>query len=114
MLKPPKLGGAGHLRLFVDQIGFDRACKIVDVHPGTMRRWLRDDPTPPQGALQALYWLSSYGMSDAAAEAHWTHQWLLSRLRTLEGNPKVESNVGNIARDAANGLWYGLRLVKSL
>jgi len=83
MLKPPKVGGADHLRLFVHEIGTERACAILDVHPTTMRRWLRGAVPVPQAALQALYWLTSYGFSDAFAEAHWTHAHLLHQVREL-------------------------------
>ena len=81
MLKMPRLAGAAQLRLFVEEIGFERACKVVQTHPTTMRRWLREASPVPQAVLQALYWLTSYGFSDAFAEAHWTHQELLHRLR---------------------------------
>lgn len=33
MLKPPKVGGAAQLRLFVDELGFDRSCQILEIHP---------------------------------------------------------------------------------
>lgn len=84
MLKPPKVGGAGQLRLFVDQIGFDRSCKIIDVHPATMRAWLRESRPVPKAALMALYWLTDWGYSDACAEAHWSHQFTLSKMRGLD------------------------------
>lgn len=84
MLKEPRLGGAAQLRLFVDELGFDRACRAIDVHPATMRRWLREAAPVPMAPLAALYWLTSWGFSDAFAEAHWTHQLLLGRVRELE------------------------------
>ncbi len=31
----------------------------------------------------ALYWLTGYGFSDAAAEVHWSHQFLIGRNRQL-------------------------------
>lgn len=85
MLKPPRVGGADQLRLFVDELGFDQACKILDVHPSTMRGWLRGARQCPKAALMALYWLTSYGYSDACSEAHWTHQFMLYKVRELEG-----------------------------
>ncbi|MES2483785.1 MAG: hypothetical protein V4609_17510 [Pseudomonadota bacterium] len=84
MLKPPKLAGAGQLRLFVDELGFEWACKCVDVHPSTMRRYLREATPVPQAVLQALYWLTRYGFTDAAAEVHWSHQYLVCKVRELE------------------------------
>ncbi len=84
MLKPPKLAGAGQLRLLVDDLGFDWSCKVIDVHPSSMRRWLREAQPTPQAALQALYWLTSWGYSDACAEAHWSHQYLVFKVRELE------------------------------
>jgi L-ascorbate metabolism protein UlaG (beta-lactamase superfamily) len=84
MLKVPRVGGAAQLRLFVDEIGFARACKLLHVHENTMRRWLRGETPVPQAPLQALYWLTSWGFSDACSEAHWTHQFLLGKLRGLE------------------------------
>lgn len=84
MLIPPRLRGAEQLRLFVHELTFDRTCQVLKVHPTTLRRWLRDDPEPPQAALQALYWLTSYGFSDAAAQVHWSHQYLAARVRQLE------------------------------
>lgn len=84
MLKPPRIGGAAQLRLFIHEIGFEHACKVVDVHPATMRRWLRDAVPVPQAALQALYWLTSWGFSDACSEAHWSHQFLVGKVRELE------------------------------
>lgn len=84
MLKVPQLGGADQLRLFVDELGFAWACQVVDVHPTTMRRWLRGTTEPPQAVLQALYWLTAYGFTAAAAEVHWSHQYLAGRVRELE------------------------------
>lgn len=84
MLKVPRVGGAAQLRLFVDEIGFHRACKALDVHENTMRRWLRGETPVPQAPMQALYWLTSWGFSDACSEAHWTHQFLLGKVRQLE------------------------------
>lgn len=84
MLKAPKLGGAGQLRVFIDELGFAPACAAVDVHPATMRKWLREAAPVPQAALQALYWLTSYGFSAAAAEVHWANQILSARVRELE------------------------------
>jgi hypothetical protein len=34
--------------------------------------------------MQALYWLTTWGFTDAAAEVHWSHQMLLMRVRELE------------------------------
>lgn len=84
MLKVPRIGGADHLRLFVHELGFARACEILHVHENTMRRWLREATPVPQAALQALYWLTSYGFAEACAEAHWTHQLMLCKVRELE------------------------------
>lgn len=84
MLTVPRIGGAAQLRLFVEEIGFDRACKAVDVHAATMRRWLRDAVPVPKAALQALYWLTSWGFSDACSQAHWSHQYLAGKVRELE------------------------------
>lgn len=84
MLTVPRIGGAAQLRLFVEELGFAQACKAVAVHPTTMRRWLRGDPEPPQAPLQALYWLTSWGFSDACSQAHWSHQVLVGRLRALQ------------------------------
>ena len=83
MLKPPKLAGAGQLCLFVEQLGFDHCVTVLDVHPSTMRGWLRGSRAVPQSALMALYWLTDYGFSDAAAEVHWSHQFLIRRNRQL-------------------------------
>lgn len=85
MLKPPKVGGAEQLRLFVDELGMDWACKVIATHPTTMRRWLRGATPVPVAVLMALYWLTTYGYSDACAEAHWSHQWLAYKVRELEG-----------------------------
>lgn len=84
MLKVPRIGGAAQLRLFVDELGFARSCKILQVHENTMRRWLREETPVPQAAIQALYWLTSWGFSDACTEAHWTHQFMLGKVRALE------------------------------
>jgi len=84
MLKPPKVGGAAQLRLFVDELGADRSCKILQIHPTTMRGWLRDARPVPQAPLQALYWLTSYGFGDACSEAHWSHQFAMYKIRELE------------------------------
>lgn len=87
MLKVPRIGGAAQLRLFVEQLGLAQACQAIDVHPATMRRWLREDTPVPAAPLQALYWLTTWGFSDAAAEVHWSHQVLLARVRELEAMP---------------------------
>ena len=85
MLKPPKVGGAEQLRLFVDQIGFQQSCKILDIHPSTLRGWLRESRPVPVAALMALYWLTDYGFSEACSEAHWSHQYLVYQVKQLEG-----------------------------
>jgi hypothetical protein len=84
MLKVPRIGGAAQLRLFVEELGFAWACKCIDVHPATMRRWLREETPVPAAALQALYWLTKWGFSDAQAEVHWSHQYLVHKVRQLE------------------------------
>lgn len=84
MLKAPRIGGAAQLRLFVEELGFERSCQVVRVHPATLRRWLREEADPPAAAMQALYWLTSWGFSDAAAEVHWSHQYLCHKVRELE------------------------------
>lgn len=84
MLKPPKVGGAEQLRLFVHQLGFDRCVKILDIHPSTLRGWLRGARPAPQAALQALYWLTDWGYSVACSEAHWSHQFMIYKVRELE------------------------------
>ncbi len=86
MLKPPRLNGIEHLRLFVSFLTIERACKIVDVHPATMRRWLRGSAPIPTAALQALYWLTPWGFSDAFSESHQTHRYLTWRLRQMESD----------------------------
>ena len=83
MLKPPKLAGPGQLCVFVEQLGFDHCVKALDVHPSTMRGWMRGARPVPQLALMALYWLTNYGFSAAAAEVHWSHQFLIGRNRQL-------------------------------
>jgi hypothetical protein len=84
MLTVPRLGGAAQLRLFVEELGFERACKVVDVHPATMRRWLREESPPPLAALQALYWLTHWGFHDAFSQAHWSHQALVHKVAQLQ------------------------------
>ncbi len=84
MLKPPRVGGEAQLRLFVDDLGFAWACKAINVHETTMRRWLRGTVPVPQAALQALYWLTSWGFSEACTEAHWSHQYLVGKVHRLE------------------------------
>ncbi|CAN7403486.1 hypothetical protein LJR129_002498 [Acidovorax sp. LjRoot129] len=84
MLKVPRVRGAAQLRLFVEEIGFVRVCKVLDVHEATLRRWLREESPVPAAPLQALYWLTSWGFADACAEAHWSHQFLLGKVRELE------------------------------
>lgn len=84
MLKVPRVGGAAQLRLFVEEIGFARVCKVLQIHENTLRAWLREASPVPQAAIQALYWLTSWGFADAFAEAHWSHQFLLGKLRALE------------------------------
>lgn len=109
MLKPPRLGGADQLRLFVDFLGFDHACSVIDVHPSTMRRWLRGSVPVPQAPLQALYWLTPWGASAAFSESHYTHQELCWRLRVLESERSPgKADMG--AHLAANApVWNPLR-----
>ncbi len=108
MLKPPRVGGADQLRLFVEDLGFDWACQCIDVHPATMRRWLRGAVPVPQAPLQALYWLSTWGFSDACSEAHWSHQVLVARVRELEAALAWRAVT---PAQAANDAYAGLRLV---
>lgn len=108
MLKVPRIGGAAQLRLFVDELGFAWACQAIAVHPATMRRWLRGDTEPPAAAMQALYWLTTWGFSEAAAEVHWSHQVLLGQVRelraALDWRPPVRWQAGNEAVYRAPGL----------
>lgn len=84
MLTVPRLRGADQLRLFVHELTFERSCRVLKVHPTTLRRWLRDSPEPPQAALQALYWLTHYGWSHAQSQCHWSHQFLVQKVDRLE------------------------------
>ncbi len=99
MLKPPKLAGAGQLKILVNELGAAQACTVLDVHPATLRKWLRGAAPVPQAALMALYWLTSYGFTDAAAEVHWSHQMLLCKVRELE---RRLGAVALMPREAAN------------
>lgn len=100
MLKPPKLGGADQLGHLVNDLGFERSCEIVDCHPATLRKWLRGAAPVPAAAMQALYWLTSFGYSDACSEAHWSHQWAMGRIRELEALLGVNPRLGQASNDA--------------
>ena len=112
MLTVPRLRGAAQLRLFVQELTFDRACKILKVHPTTLRRWLRDDPEPPQAALLALYWLTHYGWSDAQSQAHWSHQFMVRKVERLEQvlafNPPAHWQASNESEFRAPGLQWSM------
>lgn len=108
MLQAPRVSGAAQLRLFVDELGFEQACAVLKVHPATLRRWLREAAEPPPAAVQALYWLTSWGFSEAAAAVHWSHAHLAHRVRELEKaaawRPAASWSAANEPRYHAPGL----------
>lgn len=108
MLLPPRLRGPNDLRAIVDAIRFNRSCQLVDVTPTTMRRWLRGATPVPTAPLQALYWLSPFGASDAFAAAHYVHQHLTWRLRTLESIKTGTTSIPAVL-PANDPVWNGLR-----
>lgn len=110
MLKAPRIGGAAQLRLFVDELGFAHACAVVQCHPATMRRWLREETAVPAAPLQALYWLTHWGFSDAAAEVHWSHQVLVCRVRELEQALAWRAPIGDRAANQRDYRAGGLVL----
>lgn len=118
MLKQPRIGGAAQLRLFVQELGFERACKVVACDPSTMRAWLREARPVPPAALQALYWLTHWGFSDACAEAHWSHQYLVHKVQALERALEWRAEPVPAANDAVydrppakvhRGNWWAMK-----
>ncbi len=103
MLKPPKPAGAEQLRLYVHELTFERCVKILDVHPSTLRGWLREARPVPQAALKALYWLTHWGFSAACSEAHWSHQVLLGQVRQVTLERDRARTVGRVLGLVAAG-----------
>lgn len=83
-LEPPALGGVDQLRLFLADIPWIDAPKVLGVHENTLRRWLRGESRIPRAVLEALYWRSTYGFQHAYTASHWTHRWAWERLKALE------------------------------
>lgn len=50
-------------RLFVEELGRKRVCKMLDIHPQTLRRWLNGRGPIPRMAMMAMYWETQYGKS---------------------------------------------------
>lgn len=53
------------LRTLIDDLGGSaRAARIIAVHPGTVRRWLRGAVMIPTASYRALYAASQWGKSE--------------------------------------------------
>lgn len=64
MISAPKsIAGLEVFSMFVDELGQETACKMLEVHRTTMRRWLRGAVPVPRMAVLALYWETKYGRS---------------------------------------------------
>ena len=63
------------------------------------RRWLRGDVPVPQAALQALYWLTHWGLEDAECSLDWRFKLMRVRVECLEEalgyRPKVNIDAAN-------------------
>lgn len=64
MIRAPKdIFGPNAFRIFLEELGRERVCKMLDIHENTLRRWLRGTSPVPRMAVLALYWETSYGRS---------------------------------------------------
>lgn len=50
-------------RFFVEELGRKQVCKMLDIQPQTLRRWLNGRGAIPRMAMMAIYWETQYGKS---------------------------------------------------
>ncbi|MFO1246005.1 MAG: hypothetical protein U1E71_12620 [Ramlibacter sp.] len=60
---PKNIAGPNLFRLFVDELGREKVCELLEVHETTLRRWLRGTTPVPRMAVLALFWETRYGLS---------------------------------------------------
>lgn len=86
---PKEIWGINVFKIFVEELGMARTCKILDVREATVRRWLRNtgvaDKHPvPRMAVLALYWETQYGKMLVDSDQVNEIRLLYSRIRVLE------------------------------
>lgn len=60
---PKSIAGPNLFQLFVNELGNERVCELLEVHEKTLRRWLRGTTPVPRMAVLALFWETRYGLS---------------------------------------------------
>lgn len=70
--------------LMVHELTAARTIKLLDVHPTTLRRWLRGSVPIPKAACLALFWESRWGRSVIDSDHLYEVQLMRQRIRILE------------------------------
>jgi hypothetical protein len=98
MLSAPKdIYGAGAFEHFLAELGMDRVCKILGVHPNTVRGWKRGAHRIPKMAVLALYWETQYGRSLIECE-------MVNEIRLLYQRNQILQRQLTRANDMVTGL----------
>lgn len=89
------------LEVLLHDLGQPRAdviARALGVTPRTVRRWLADGQAP-RPVMLALFWESSYGRSQANADAHNAAMWARAQVAGLEReNATLSARVAYLER----------------
>jgi hypothetical protein len=81
---PRDMYGANMFRLFYEELGMKRVCKILDVHERSVYRWLHETTPVPKMAVLALYWESMYGRALIDTDHFNEMRMVHGKIRSLE------------------------------
>jgi hypothetical protein len=85
MISAPKdISGPNLFKIFLDELGLPRVCRILGVHETTVHRWKRGATPVPKMAVLALYWETQYGRSMIETGLTNEIRVLYRRVRILE------------------------------
>ena len=111
--RAPRYAHLPHLLTMLDSIGNDAAvCRLLDIHPGTLRRYRRDGQAP-KPVMYALFWETPWGRETADINAqnearhHYTKAVMLeSQLKRMRRQMAALEHELEGYQVAANASFY--------
>ena len=82
---PHYIWGVNFFEQFAHELGVKQVCKLLEVSPATVRRWLKGSTPVPRMAVLALFWETKYGKGLIDTAQVNEIRMLYMRIRILEG-----------------------------